>query len=106
MLMPQEDDQWKLAPSLIDAPLAAITSLDARTQAEWKELGWRLIIDPFTAQVIAVDAVRDAYRQFQQNGKTGLSTSRIFETYRELPRLAGLDELFDIEDQTTEKGYS
>jgi 2-methylisocitrate lyase-like PEP mutase family enzyme len=103
MLMPQEDEEWQRAPALIDAPLAAITSLDARTSDEWKSLGWQLIIDPFTAQVVAVDAVRNAYRQFQMSGKTGLSTRKIFETYRQLPQLAGLDRLFEIEDQTTEK---
>jgi len=103
MLMPQTADEWERAPALIDAPLAAITSLDTRTSDEWKVLGWQLIIDPFTAQVVAVDAVRNAYRQFQMSGKTGLSTRKIFETYRQLPQLAGLDRLFEIEDQTTEK---
>ena len=105
MLMPQEEAQWQKAPKLIDAPLAAITSLDARTSDEWKNLGWQLIIDPFTAQVIALDAVRSAYRQFQATGKTGFSTHKIFEIYRELPHLAGLDPLFEIEDQTTEKNH-
>jgi len=103
MLMPQEDDEWERAPELIDAPLAAITSLDAKTPDMWQELGWRLIIDPFTAQVIAVDAVQAAYSQFQQSGKTGLDSREIFNTYRQLPALAGLNELYEIEDQTTER---
>jgi methylisocitrate lyase len=103
MLMPGKEDEWKLAPTLIDAPLAAISSLDARSNQEWQALGWTLIIDPFTAQVVAVDAVRDAYRKFQQTGATGLDTHKIFQTYRELPRLAGIEMLFEIEDQTTEK---
>ena len=34
MLMPGEESEWNEAPSLIDAPLAAITSLDARTTDE------------------------------------------------------------------------
>lgn len=104
MLMPRHEEEWRRAPALIDAPLAAITSLDTRRSDEWKELGWHLIIDPFTAQVVAVDAVRKAYRQFQNTGNTGLDTAKVFEIYRELSGLAGLDPLYEIEDQTTEKG--
>lgn len=103
MLMPEDDDQLRRARDLLDAPLATITSLDARAPAQWAALGWNLIIDPFTAQVLAFDAVRSAYRRFQQQGATGADRGRVFEIYRELPAAAGLDALYAIEDATTEK---
>lgn len=103
MLMPEDDDQCLRARDALAAPLATITSLDARPPSAWAELGWNLIIDPFTAQVLAFDVVRKAYRQFQESGATGADRARVFEIYRELPGVAGLDALYAIEDMTTER---
>lgn len=103
MLMPEDEEQLRRARAELDAPLATITSLDARSAESWAELGWNLVIDPFTAQVLAFDAVRAAYEQFQRTGQTGADLSRVFQTYRELPEMAGLEALYAIEDATTEK---
>lgn len=103
MLMPSEDADWRAAPRRIAAPLATLQALDARTPAQWADMGWRLVIDPFTAQVIAVDAVRRAYEQFMQTDATGLDMREVFSIYRTLPELAGLGSLYEIEDTTTEK---
>ena len=103
MLMPTNELEWQEAPRRIDVPLATITSLDARLPAEWAALGWDLIIDPFTAQTAAVKAISTAYQQFRQSGTTSLDRGEIFEDYRLLPDIAGFQELYDIEDRTTEK---
>jgi 2-methylisocitrate lyase-like PEP mutase family enzyme len=104
MLMPADDVQWQRAAELIDAPLATIAALDSRSAAQWREWGWRLIIDPFTAQVLSVQTIRRAYAQFQATGSTGHAPRELFDIYRELPGLAGLEALYHIEDQTTERG--
>ena len=103
MLMPTNELEWQEAPRRFDVPLATITSLDARLPAEWADLGWDLIIDPFTAQTAAVKAISTAYQQFRQSGTTSLDRGEIFEDYRLLPDIAGFQELYDIEDRTTEK---
>ncbi|MCZ6617654.1 MAG: isocitrate lyase/phosphoenolpyruvate mutase family protein [Gammaproteobacteria bacterium] len=103
MLMPADDQQIRDARAALSAPLATITALDAKPPAEWQALGWNLIIDPFTAQVLAFEAVRTAYKRFQDTGRTGTDRKTLFATYRELPGMAGLDELYAIEDVTTEK---
>ena len=103
MLMPTTEEQWSQAPRRIEAPLATIASLDARSAESWRQLGWRLIVDPFTAQVLAVEAVRSAYRRFVANGATGTDVRRVMETYRTLAELAGLPALYAIEDATTER---
>ena len=103
MLMPTKESEWQEAPRRVEVPLATITSLDARLPLEWATLGWDLVIDPFTAQTAAVKAVSAAYQQFRQSGTTGLDRAEIFEDYRRLPDIAGLQELYDIEDRTTEK---
>jgi methylisocitrate lyase len=102
MAMPETDEQFDEMRAAIDAPLATITALDAKSKNEWAALGWNLVIDPFTAQVLAFEAVRDAYRNFQSRGNTGADLKALFATYRELPDIAGLDELYAIEDRTTE----
>ena len=103
MLMPTNELEWQEAPRRFDVPLATITSLDARLPAQWAALGWDLIIDPFTAQTAAVKAISTAYQQFRQSGTTSLDRGEIFEDYRLLPDIAGFQELYDIEDRTTEK---
>ncbi len=103
MAMPESDAQYREIRTAIDAPLATITALDAKSADEWAILGWDLVIDPFTAQVLAFEAVRDAYQNFQSSGKTGANAKALFQTYRELPGIAGLDELYAIEDRTTER---
>ena len=103
MLMPTTAEQWVDAPKRISGPLASITSLDLRSRAEWQALGWRLVIDPFTAQVVAVKAIQAAYGQFMQTGATGTDRAEIMATYRTLAELAGLNPLYAIEDATTER---
>ena len=103
MLMPATDQQWAAAPRRISAPLATIASLDARRPEEWRTLGWHLVIDPFTAQALAVQAVASAYRRFLKAGATGADRRQVFETYRTLAGLAGLEPLYAIEERTTEK---
>jgi methylisocitrate lyase len=106
MFMPENEEQMRAARGALDAPLSTIAALDARPREEWAALGWSLVIDPFTAQVLAFDAMRNAYQQFQSTGSTGFDSARIFEIYRELPAMAGLEELYAIEDATTEKDSS
>jgi methylisocitrate lyase len=103
MLMPEDDAQLTEARARLSAPLATIASLDARSPESWKTLGWNLIVDPFTAQVLAHRAVQNAYQRFNESGSTGSDPKEIFALYRTLPAMAGLDELYAIEDLTTEK---
>ena len=81
-----------------------MASLDTRPPAQWAEFGYRMVIDPFTGQVVAMDAIRNAYQHFQEHGTSGHDLKALMKTYRQLPALAGLDELYDIERATTEPG--
>ena len=103
MLMPTTDAQWAQAPERIKGPLATISSLDTRQADAWRALGWRLVVDPFTAQSVVVDALRSLYGRFMKEGETGTDPERVLRTYRTLSDLAGLETLYAIEDETTER---
>ncbi|MDE0659046.1 MAG: isocitrate lyase/phosphoenolpyruvate mutase family protein [Gammaproteobacteria bacterium] len=103
MLMPRADEQWAQAPKRIDGPLATISSLDTRRAEAWRDLGWSLVVDPFTTQAVVVDALRTLYGRFMAEGQTGTDRQRILETYRMLSDLAGFAPLYAIEDATTER---
>ncbi len=103
MLLTNDEAQWRQASAAIDAPLATITTFGTRSPAQWRALGCALVIDPITPQVLAVQAVRDAYQRLQQDGSYGIDSRAVLKHYRELPGLAGLDALYAIEDDTTER---
>lgn len=103
MLMPQNAEQIQAARQAFDKPLATIAAMDQVHSARWRDSGWNLIIDPFTAQVLAVKAIRAAYEGYQRDGKTGADLNALFDEYHGLDLLAGLGPLYDIEDETTER---
>jgi len=103
MLFPADDDQWRRAPQEIDAPLAAMGAFGARSREDWQALGWPLVIDPFSGQVLAYEAMRKAYARFLEDGTVGRPSADVFAVYRELQDMAGMDELYAIEERTTER---
>lgn len=104
LLMPRDEEQWQRAPVEIDAPLVTFASLAQRSAEEWGELGWRVILDPFSAQVLAHQAVERFYRAALAGQPHDPGPAEIMAGYRTLPTVAGLDELYDIERATTEPG--
>lgn len=103
MLFPETPQQWADAPRRLPVPVVAMTVHGTRTGAEWRAQGWPLVIDPFTGQTVAVAAVRAAYQRIAAGGAGG-DLDALMATYRDLPALAGLDALYDIERETTEPG--
>jgi len=85
-----------------DRPLSTITGLDQHTPAEWRDLGWQLIIDAFTAQALAITSTRAAYERFLESGSTGLEIDGM-GLHGQLVELCGLEPLLDIERATTEQ---
>lgn len=104
LLLPSTEDEWRRAPNEIDGPLVTFASLGARPASAWADLGWAVILDPFTAQVLANTTVERAYRSLLEEGHLGVRAAEIMDGYRHLPAQAGLNELYDIERATTEPG--
>ena len=102
MLRPDTAEQWRDAVTAIAAPLAAMASFGSRTRAEWEELGWPLVIDPFTGQVAGWLAAREAARHFIDEGASGEDEAAIGAGYEAIKEAAGMAALYAIEEQTTE----
>lgn len=102
MLFPRTEEQWLAAPERLDCPVAVIEALHTRTRDEWSRLGYDLVIDPYTGQVLAYEAIRDAYAR-QARGQGGRAREDLMDLYGELFHAAGLEALYDIEKDTTEK---
>lgn len=113
LLVPGSAEHWERAPAEIDAPLVTFASLSARPAEAWTEQGWRVILDPFSPQVLAIEAVERFARSVigagpsdagGVDGEATIDGAAIMARYRTLPELAGLDELYEIERRTTEPG--
>lgn len=97
----KDDDLRPVADRLPEVPLATIAGLDHHTDDEWRDFGWKLVIDAFTPQALAIDHTARAYRDFMTNGRTGVEIDGM-GLHRRLVELCGLDEFLDIERATTE----
>ena len=104
LLMPSSEDEWQRTPGLIDVPLVSFAPLGQRTVEEWSTLGWSVILDPFSGQVLAHDTVERAYRTLMSEGDLGVPAREIWAGYGQLADAAGLEELYEIERRTTEPG--
>jgi 2-methylisocitrate lyase-like PEP mutase family enzyme len=102
MLMPEDERQIRAARDALPGPLATIAPMDRASSQPWSSSGWNLLIDPFTAQVLAVQAVQQAYQRFLSEGSTGADLKSLLATYGTLDEMAGLGPLYDIEARTTE----
>jgi 2-methylisocitrate lyase-like PEP mutase family enzyme len=103
LIMPENKEDWLDLKNQVNAPIATFGALGGRSSEAWSALGVSLVIDPFTPQVLAVNAIKTAFEGFMADGNVGGTTEEIFELYNQLDDLAGFDELYSIEDQTTLK---
>ncbi len=102
MALCRERELKPVAERFAGTPLSIITGLDHHTPQEWTDLGWKLIIDSFTAQGLAVSHTREAYRRFRTEGKSGVDAGGM-QLHRELVELCGLEPWLDLERRTTER---
>ncbi|HVB06769.1 MAG TPA: isocitrate lyase/PEP mutase family protein [Acidimicrobiales bacterium] len=99
-----EGDELVRAPQLLPRPLIAMAPLDLRPREEWSRLGYPLVVDPYTGQSVAFDAMRSAFRAQHAGGSGPDEATRVKALYAELAPAAGLEELYEVERRTTEPG--
>ena len=103
LIMPEVKEDWLELKKNVRAPIATFGALGARSADEWWDVGVSLVIDPFTPQVLALRAIKEAYENFMTDGVTGVAAGDVFALYNQLDDIAGFAELYAIEDETTER---
>ena len=103
MLFATSGEQIAEAGRVLGGPLSMMAPADRLDRESLAGHGFNLLIDPFTGQVAAYGAMRDAYRQIAATGASGREVDELMSLYREVQDMAGMDELYAIEERTTER---
>ena len=103
MLFTSDPDQIAEAGRVLGGPLSMMAPADRLDRTELASHGFNVLIDPFTGQVAAYGAMRDAYRQIAERGASGREVDELMSLYREVQQMAGMDELYAVEERTTER---
>ena len=103
MLFTNDPEQIAEAGRALGGPLSMMAPADRLDRAELARHGFNVLIDPFTGQVAAYGAMRDAYRSIAERGGSGREVDELMSLYREVQDMAGMDELYAIEERTTER---
>ena len=106
MLFTNDPAQIAEAGRVLGGPLSMMAPADRLDRAALAEHGFTVLIDPFTGQVAAYGAMRDAYRNIAASGASGREVDELMSLYREVQGMAGMDELYAIEERTTERPQS
>ncbi len=101
MLFASDPAQIAEAGRVLGGLLSMMAPADRLDRAELVQHGFTLLIDPLTGQVAAYGAMRDAYRNIAEGGTSGRGIDELMSLYRDIQRMAGMDDLYAIEQRTT-----
>lgn len=101
MLFPADEDQIAEAGRRLGGPLSLMGAAGGQDPDWLTSQGFNLQIDPFTGQVVAFGALREAYEAIARDGASGRPIEELMGLYREVQDAAGMDELYALEERTT-----
>jgi methylisocitrate lyase len=104
MLLPEGPEQRALVPEKLECPVATLASLDLHTPEEWADMGYALVIDPITGVTAAWAAIAEVYERHAKGRPSGRNPADAYRIWEEFQEIAGLEELYAIERETTEPG--
>ncbi|MEE2875404.1 MAG: isocitrate lyase/phosphoenolpyruvate mutase family protein [Chloroflexota bacterium] len=102
LLSPRSEEEIKILGRSISVPMALITASGKWNPDLLLENNFRLVLDPFSAQVAAIQAIQTTFTQ-AYNGNGASNMDALMEIYKTLQLHAGLQELYEIEERTTER---
>jgi len=110
LLFPRNADEMKKAPKQSRIPLVYVISRGNRdgrplpTAAELADMGYKAAIDAMTYLLASFHFAKLAYDEIKRTGGyTGLSREQCVAARQEIETLVGLEEFYEIEEQTVEK---
>lgn len=101
---PETLEQWQELPARFQCPVATIEVLSVWEPEQWAAMGYALVMDGITGQVVAYEALRSAYQSFgNQDDQAPRTKSDLMAVYKDFADVTGMAELYAIEDATTER---
>ena len=85
------------------APLATLASWTVKPEPEMLAAGYALVLDPNSLTIATYHALTTAYKALGRDPWYGLGREAVLSARAEVQELVGLDELYRIEAETTEK---
>ena len=110
LIFPRNDEEMKKAPKQAKIPLVYVISRGNRdgrplpTGPQLADMGYKAAIDAMTYLLASFHFAKLAYGEIKRTGGyTGLSPKECVAARHEIETLVGLDEFYEIEEQTVEK---
>ena len=110
LIFPRNDAEMKKAPKQARIPLVYVVSRGNRDgrpvpgAAELADMGYKAAIDAMTYLLASFHFAKLAYSEIRRTGGyTGLTSQQCIAARQEIEDLVGLDEFYEIEEQTVEK---
>ena len=110
LLFPRNDEEMKKAPGQAKIPLVYVISRGNRdgrplpTGPQLADMGYKAAIDALTYLLASFHFARLAYQEIKRSGTyTGLTQEQCIAARRDIETLVGLDEFYEVEEQTVEK---
>jgi len=110
LIFPRNLEEMKKAPKQARIPLVYVISRGNRdgrplpTAAQLADMGYKAAIDALTYLLVSFHFAKLAYREIRRTGGyTGLTHEQCVVARHEIETLVGLDEFYEIEEQTVEK---
>jgi methylisocitrate lyase len=110
LIFPRNAEEMKKAPKQARIPLVYVISRGNRdgrplpTAQQLADMGYKAAIDALTYLLVSFHFAKRAYQEIRRTGGyTGLSNEECVAARHEIETLVGLDEFYEIEEQTVEK---
>src|SRR5262245_23458483 len=110
LLFPRNAAEMKKAPKLARIPLVYVISRGNRdgrplpTARQLADMGYAAAIDALTYLLASFHFTRLAYQEVKRTGGyTGLTQAQCIAARKDIETLVGLDEFYEIEEQTVER---
>jgi methylisocitrate lyase len=110
LIFPRDEEEMKKAPKQCKIPLVYVISRGNRdgrplpSGPQLADMGYKAAIDALTYLLASFHFSKRAYQEIKRTGGyTGLTAKQCVEARQEIETLVGLDEFYEIEEETVEK---
>ncbi len=111
LIFPRNDEEMRKAPKQAKIPLVYVISRGNRdgrplpTAPQLADMGYKAAVDALTYLLVSFHFAKRAHAEIKRSGGyTGLTPAQCVAARHEIESLVGLDEFYEIEAKTVEKG--